>query len=504
MDGNESIISLVHVSKVFDKTFTAVNDFNLEIKRGEFVTLLGPSGCGKTTTLRMIAGFDIPTSGQIMLSGLDITNLPPYQRPVNTVFQHYALFPNLDVYDNIAFGLKLKKVPYLDKKGRTKYRHLDAKTIDEKVAKALAIVDMEEMEDRDINSLSGGQQQRVAIARAIVNEPQVLLLDEPLSALDHKMRLDMQIELKEMHRKLGITFIYVTHDQEEALSMSDKIVVMKDGEIEQVGTPEEIYNEPSSAYVADFIGESNIYNGTMSAKNKVRFLGGLWEAVDDFPINEKVDVVIRPEDVELGKPGEGVVDGVIDSRVFKGEDYSYVILVGKSEVLCRDQKKHEVGAKVSISVDKENLQIVHKDVTSNEWDDALINSDGDVEVGDIVLHADLTKLLKGSTLEDSTKLVDPKNADRVYDLSGAKVVASCSLEDPIISDNLEEGLAKGTIIQAVWIGDHYQYLIRTEGEEDFIANSPYQWNNGDTVSVDIAKDKIKLRLKKDIASYVVE
>ncbi len=307
-----------------------------------------------------------------------------------------------------------------------------------------------------------------------------------------------------MHRKLGITFIYVTHDQEEALSMSDKIVVMKDGEIEQVGTPEEIYNEPSSAYVADFIGESNIYNGTMSAKNKVRFLGGSWDAVDDFPINEKVDVVIRPEDVELGKPGEGVIDGVIDSRVFKGEDYSYVILVGKSEVLCRDQKKYEVGAKVSISVDKENLQIVHKDVTCNEWDDALINSDGDVEVGDIVLHADLTKLLKGSSLEDATKLIDPKNPEHVYDLSGAKVVASCSLEDPIISDNLEEGLAKGTIVQAVWIGDHYQYLIRTEGEEDFIANSPYQWNIGDTVSVDIAKDKIKLRLKKDLASYVVE
>ncbi len=503
MDVNDPIISLVHVSKVFDKTFTAVNDFNLEIKRGEFVTLLGPSGCGKTTTLRMIAGFDIPTSGKILLNGMDITNLPPYQRPVNTVFQHYALFPNLDVYDNIAFGLKLKKVPVKDKNGRIKMKHLDAKTIDEKVAKALEIVDMEEMEDRDINNLSGGQQQRVAIARAIVNEPQVLLLDEPLSALDHKKRLDMQIELKEMHKKLGITFIYVTHDQEEALSMSDKIVVMKDGEIEQVGTPEEIYNEPSSAYVADFIGESNIYNGTMLSGGKVRFLGGVWEAIDEFPVNEKVDVVIRPEDVELGKVGEGVVDGVIDSRVFKGEDYSYVILVGKSEVLCRDKKKHEIGDKVSISVDKENLQVVHKEVTKNEWDDAVINSDGDIEIGDIVLHADLTQLLKGSTLNEKGELVDSKSGRR-YDLADAKVVASCTLEDPSISDNLEIGLAKGAIIQSVWIGDHYQYLIRTEGEEDFIANSPYQWNNGDTVSVDIAKEKIKLRLKKDIGSYVVE
>ena len=503
MDGKDSIISLVHVCKVFDKTFTAVNDFNLEIKRGEFVTLLGPSGCGKTTTLRMIAGFDIPTSGQILLDGMDITNLPPYKRPVNTVFQHYALFPNLDVYDNIAFGLKLKRVPVKDKNGKIKMKHLDSKTIDEKVAKALAIVDMEEMEDRDISNLSGGQQQRVAIARAIVNEPSVLLLDEPLSALDHKMRLDMQIELKEMHRKLGITFIYVTHDQEEALSMSDRIVVMKDGEIEQVGTPEEIYNEPQSAYVADFIGESNIYNGTMTAKSKVRFLGGVWDAVDEFPINEKVDVVIRPEDVELGKPGQGVVDGKIDSRVFKGEDYSYVLLVGKSEVLCRDKRKHEVGEVVSISVEKENLQIVHKDVTGNEWDDAIINSDGDIETGDVLLHADLTQLLKGSALNEKGHLVDPKSG-REYDLSDAKVVASCSLEDPLISDNLEEGLAKGVIIGAVWIGDHYQYLIRTEGEEDFLANSPYQWNIGDTVSVDIPKEKIKLRLKKDIASYVLD
>lgn len=503
MPVSDSIISLVHVSKVFEKTFTAVNDFNLEIKRGEFVTLLGPSGCGKTTTLRMIAGFDIPTSGQILLNGKDITNLPPYQRPVNTVFQHYALFPNLDVYDNIAFGLKLKKVPYTDKKGRVKMRHLDAKTIDEKVAKALAIVDMEEMEDRDINSLSGGQQQRVAIARAIVNEPQLLLLDEPLSALDHKMRLDMQIELKEMHKKLGITFIYVTHDQEEALSMSDKIVVMKDGEIEQVGTPEEIYNEPTSAYVADFIGESNIYNGTMLSDGKVRFLGGVWQGIDPFKENEKVDVVIRPEDVEIGKPGEGTVDATIHSRVFKGEDYSYVLLVGKSEVLCRDKHKHEVGEKVSIAVEKENLQIVQKEVSANVWDEATINDEGEVETLDVTLPVDLTQLLKGSSIDEKGHLFDPKSGKR-FDLAGAQVIASCSLEDPQMSDNLEEGIAKGTIIGAVWIGDHYQYLIRTEGEEDFIVNSPYQWNIGDSVSVDIPKEKIKLRLKKDINAYVVE
>lgn len=503
MEENDSIISLVHVSKVFDKTFTAVNDFSLDIKRGEFVTLLGPSGCGKTTTLRMIAGFDIPSSGKILLSGQDITNLPPYQRPVNTVFQHYALFPNLDVYDNIAFGLKLKRIPYKDKNGKIKMKKLDAKTIDEKVAKALEIVDMEEMEDRDISNLSGGQQQRVAIARAIVNEPQVLLLDEPLSALDHKMRLDMQIELKEMHKKLGITFIYVTHDQEEALSMSDKIVVMKDGEIAQVGTPETIYNEPSSAYVADFIGESNIYNGTMLRDKKVRFLGGVWDSIDDFKENEKVDVVIRPEDVELGPINKGIVNGTINSRVFKGEDYSYVILVGKSEVLCRDKKKHDVGDKVSISVDKENLQIVQKGVTDNEWDDAIINTNNEIETGDVVLKANVTQLIKGSSLDEKGNLYDPKSGHH-YDFTDAQVVASCGLDDPTISDNLEGGLAKGTVISAVWHGDHYLYLIRTEGETDFLVNSPYQWNVGDTVSIDIDPSKIRLRLKKDLNSYVID
>jgi spermidine/putrescine transport system ATP-binding protein len=322
----------------------------------------------------MIAGFDIPTSGKILLNGQDITNLPPYERPVNTVFQHYALFPNLDVYDNIAFGLKIKKIPVKQPTGRAtkspRWSIFRMKSSIRKSPRALDIVDMSEMEDRDIANLSGGQQQRVAIARAIVNEPQVFLLDEPLSALDHKMRQDMQIELKEMHKKLGITFIYVTHDQEEALSMSDTIVVMKDGAIQQVGTPESIYNEPTNAYVADFIGESNIYNGTMVGKQQVRFLNAVWNCIDDFPLNEKVDVVIRPEDVEIGNPGKGTVDGVIASRVFKGEDYSYVINVGKNEVLCRDTHAREVGQAVSIHVVKENLQIMHKDLTENEWEDA--------------------------------------------------------------------------------------------------------------------------------------
>jgi len=507
MEADNTIISLVGVSKVFDKTFTAVDNFNLSIRKGEFVTLLGPSGCGKTTTLRLIAGFDIPTSGKILLNGQDITNLPPYERPVNTVFQHYALFPNLDVYDNIAFGLKLKKIPQLvvDHKGDkvTKMVHLDDKAIDARVAKALEIVDMSAMEDRDIANLSGGQQQRVAIARAIVNEPQVLLLDEPLSALDHKMRQDMQIELKEMHKKLGITFIYVTHDQEEALSMSDTIVVMKDGAIQQVGTPESIYNEPINAYVADFIGESNIYNGTMVGKQQVRFLNAVWNCIDDFPLNEKVNVVIRPEADEIGNPGKGTVDGTIASRVFKGEDYSYVINVGKNEVLCRDTHAREVGTAVSLHVVKENLQIMDKDLTENEWDESVINKDGQVIIGEDPFPCDLTQLVKGSTLDENGYVVDSKSKKK-YDFTDAKVVAECDLNAPILDDDLSKGHSQGTVVSSVWLGDHYQYIIRTDDEEDFIANTPYQWNEGDIVSVDIPLSALHLRLKKDLDSYVVD
>ena len=328
MEKENVIISLQNVCKVFDGT-TVVENFNLDITKGEFVTFLGPSGCGKTTTLRMIAGFELPTSGVILLNGQDISLLPPYKRPINTVFQRYALFAHLNIYNNIAFGLKLKKIPYeaTDKKGNTitKYRHLTKKEIEEKVKNALKVVDLEGFEKRDISTLSGGQQQRIAIARAIVNEPEILLLDEPLGALDLKMRKEMQLELKAMHKKLGITFIYVTHDQEEALTMSDTIVVMNDGEIQQVGKPKEIYDEPNNAFVADFIGESNIYTGTMAKDNKVRFLNKYWDAdpVDfgKFPVNEKVDVVVRPEDFILGKAGSGIVDGVVSSKIFKGMHY---------------------------------------------------------------------------------------------------------------------------------------------------------------------------------------
>ncbi len=506
MEENTTIISLEHVSKAFDGN-TVVDDISLDVKKGEFITILGPSGCGKTTTLRMIAGFELPSSGRILLNGEDISLLPPYKRPVNTVFQHYALFPHLDVYDNVAFGLKMKKVPVevTDRKGnkKIKMKHIPAKEIDERVSRALKVVDLDEMEDRDVSTLSGGQQQRVAIARAIVNEPQVLLLDEPLSALDHKMRKDMQLELKDMHKKLGITFLYVTHDQEEALTMSDRIVIMKDGIIQQAGTPENIYNEPVNAFVADFIGESNIYNGTMVGKLKCRFIGAVWECIDDFPINEKVDIVVRPEDVIIGEKGKGKVDGKITSKIFKGVHYEFIVHVGKNEVMCRDTKDHEVGTEVSLSVDPENIQIMHKELTVNQYTDAYINSDGQVVIGEDPYDCDLTQLIPGSSTIDGTVLTDAKTGKK-YELKDAEVVAEVDLDKIDLSDDLSSGVTTGEIIQAVWIGDHWQYIVRTDDDEDYVCNSPYTWNENDIVAISVKKEDIRLRLKGDWDAYVVE
>jgi spermidine/putrescine transport system ATP-binding protein len=282
---NKPIIEVKSVSKFFGEK-TALDNVNLSIRKGEFVTILGPSGCGKTTLLRLIAGFQTASEGEIYIGGKEITQTPPHRRPVNTVFQKYALFPHLNVFDNIAFGLKLKE--------------MSKPEIEKKVKVALRMVGMTDYEYRDVNSLSGGQQQRVAIARAIVNEPEVLLLDEPLAALDLKMRKDMQMELKEMHKRLGITFVYVTHDQEEALTLSDTIVVMSEGRIQQIGTPIDIYNEPTNSFVADFIGESNILNGTMVHDCLVRFCGHDFECVDkNFGNDVPVDVVVRPEDLYI-------------------------------------------------------------------------------------------------------------------------------------------------------------------------------------------------------------
>ena len=503
------IISLQGVNKVYDGN-TVVSDFNLDITKGEFVTFLGPSGCGKTTTLRMIAGFETPTSGQILLNGEDITRIPPHKRPINTVFQRYALFPYLNVYDNVAFGLKLKKIPYevTNKNGEkvTKYRHFTREEIDQKVMRALKIIDLEDLETRDISTLSGGQQQRVAIARAIVNEPEILLLDEPLGALDLKMRKEMQLELKDMHKKLGITFIYVTHDQEEALTMSDTIVVMKSGEIQQVGTPIDIYNEPVSAYVANFIGESNIYNATMVGKLKVKFLNHTFDCVDDFQINEKVDVVVRPEDVEMTKIS-GNVDssklvGKIVTKIFKGIHYEYLIEVGKSEVVAQSTKDYELDSSVYLDVEPENIQIMKKELTKNLYPEAYLDKNNKLIISDAEFEVDVTQLLKGSHVDDDLYLIAENG--KKYDLDDADVIAEIGLSDIEVVDGYDNGNANGVVVSTMYIGDHYQIIIRTEEEEDFVVDTQDNWLEGDLVSVIVKPEKITLTLKGNIDKYEVQ
>ena len=507
MDKENIIISLQGVSKVFDGT-TVVDNFNLDITKGEFVTFLGPSGCGKTTTLRMIAGFELPTSGVILLNGQDISLLPPYKRPINTVFQRYALFAHLNIYNNIAFGLKLKKIPYevkdkdgnpvLDKNGEplVKFRHYSKKEIKEKVQRALKVVDLEGFEKRDISTLSGGQQQRIAIARAIVNEPEILLLDEPLGALDLKMRKEMQLELKAMHKKLGITFIYVTHDQEEALTMSDTIVVMNDGEIQQVGKPKDIYDEPNNAFVADFIGESNIYTGTMAKDNKVRFLNKYWDAdpVDfgKFPVNEKVDVVVRPEDFILAPAGKGVVDGVVSSKIFKGMHYEYIINVGKAEVIVQSTAELEEGITVSLNVEPINIQIMKKPFISNFYD-GYITKDYKVEFAETEFDVDILPLFPGAKIDENEVLVDEKGNE--IEVTDMEINVEVPFEAITISDDPDASDIHGNIISLIYLGDHYEIMVRTPEEEDFILNSPDLWNENDEVSVIIDTSKINLSRK---------
>ena len=499
MDKENIIISLQGVTKVFDGT-TVVDNFNLDITKGEFVTFLGPSGCGKTTTLRMIAGFELPTKGVILLNGQDISLLPPYKRPINTVFQRYALFAHLNIYNNIAFGLKLKKIPYeaKDKNGNTitKYRHYTKQEIKEKVERALKVVDLEGFEKRDISTLSGGQQQRIAIARAIVNEPEILLLDEPLGALDLKMRKEMQLELKAMHKKLGITFIYVTHDQEEALTMSDTIVVMNDAVIQQVGKPKEIYDEPNNAFVADFIGESNIYTGTMAKDNKVRFLNKYWNAdpVDfgKFAVNEKVDVVVRPEDFILGKPSDGVVDGTVSSKIFKGMHYEYIINVGKSEVIVQSTAELEEGVKVSLDVEPVNIQIMKKPFVSNFYD-GYITKNYQVEFANAEFDVDILPLFPGAKMDENEVLVDEKGNE--IDVVDMEINVEVPFEAITISDDPEASDIHGNIISLIYLGDHYEIIVRTEDEEDFVLNTPDLWNENDEVSVIIDKSQIHLSRK---------
>lgn len=490
-----NIIELKNVGKSFDDV-VVVEDFNLEVKKGEFVTFLGPSGCGKTTTLRMIAGFEIPTEGQITLNGEDISKLPPYERPINTVFQRYALFPHLNIYDNIAFGLKLKtnEVTYKKDNGKiiTRKEKLSKKEIDKKVKRALEIVDLEGFEKRSVDTLSGGQQQRIAIARAIVNEPQILLLDEPLGALDLKMRKEMQIELKAMHERLGITFIYVTHDQEEALTMSDKIVVMSDGVIQQIGTPEEIYNEPKNAFVADFIGESNIFNGKVTDKLQVQFCDHTFTCVDDFHFGTKVDVVVRPEDIVMKPKGEGMMDVVVDSVVFKGVHYEITVLSGDNEIVIHSIYNAVVGDTISIDIDPDSIHLIENNLTTNDFD-GIITKHNTVEFADGEFECDLTQLYPNSNYVDDV-LVD-ENGNEI-DVVGKEVSVSIPVFGSIeMSDDADKGGTTGNIISLIYKGDHYQYIVRTENEYDFIFDDEDLWNENDFVSLIIPKENISLKLK---------
>ena len=475
----DNIIELRHISKVYsDNGFKAVDDFNLEVKRGEFVTFLGPSGCGKTTTLRMIAGFEMPTSGEILLNGEDISQLPANKRPINTVFQRYALFPHMNIYDNIAFGLKLKKLP--------------KEEIRKKVKRVLDIVDLEGFENRKISTLSGGQQQRIAIARALVNEPEILMLDEPLGALDLKMRQEMQIELKHMHDELGITFIYVTHDQEEALTMSDKIVVLSEGRIQQIGTPEDIYNEPQNAFVADFIGESNIFKGIMTGHMKVRFCGGEFIGMDDVAEGTLVDVVVRPEDVIITKPEDGIVEGEVVSVIFKGMHYEVTVESGKYEMVIRTTKCYSVGERIGMKLEPDGIHIMLAEDHTTSFV-TNINSDYTLDFNGKVINCDLTKVIPKSSMKDNV-LVDENN--EAVDTDKLKVMVSIQPYDIRMSDNVDEGLVSGHIINLIYKGDHYSYVIRTEYGHDLIVDDEYLWNMDDAVGLVMPEDKMKFQLKK--------
>ena len=457
MAKRDNIIEIKNVSKSFgDKCI--LRDVSIFVKQGEFLTLLGPSGCGKTTLLRMIAGFGSPDSGEILINGTDITNMPPHERPVNTVFQRYALFPHLDVYENIAFGLKLQKVPEAE--------------IEKRVRKVLKMVSMTDYEDRDVDSLSGGQQQRVAIARAIVNQPKVLLLDEPLSALDLKMRKDMQIELKEMHRKLGITFIYVTHDQEEALTLSDTIVVLDDGNIRQVGTPTDIYNEPQNAFVADFIGESNILNGKMIKDKLVEFAGHEFECVDEgFGENVDVDVVVRPEDIYItNKLDSAQFTAKVKSCTFKGVHYEMFVDTDKGyELMIQDYNAFEPNAEVGLIIRPADIQVMHKERSLNTFEGEMVSED------------------RVSFLGEEWECLPQTGLE-----AGQKVKVEVKFSKVDLIDHPEDGKLEGEVSFLLYKGNHYHLTVTTDRREHIWVDTNDIWDKGDLVGINIAPKDIKI------------
>ena len=457
VDPKDVIIDIQHISKSFgDKN--VLNDINLYVKKGEFITLLGPSGCGKTTMLRMIAGFTPVDEGTILLEGKDISQVPPHKRPLNTVFQKYALFPHLDVYDNVAFGLKLRKTPKDE--------------IDQRVRKVLKLVSMSDYEDRDVSSLSGGQQQRIAIARALVNQPKVLLLDEPLSALDLKMRKDMQIELKEMHEKLGITFIYVTHDQEEALTLSDTIVVMNEGRIQQIGTPMDIYNEPVNSFVADFIGESNIVNGTMVRDRLVNFIGHDFECVDEgFGENVPVDVVIRPEDIYIMNNLDAAqFTGTVRTCIFKGVHYEMTVMTDEGfEVMIQDYNCFDVDSRVGMLIKPSDIQVMKKERTLNTFEGEM-TSDSTVEIMDVEFEC-----LPQEGLQ-----------------KGVKVRVDVDFDKVDLMDNVDDGATEGNVDFILYKGDHWHLTIKTEYGFHVYVDTNDVWDKNDIVGIRINPEDLRI------------
>ena len=453
------IIDLKHISKWFGEK-QVLNDVNLYVRKGEFVTILGPSGCGKTTLLRILAGFETATEGEILLGGEDIAQTPPHKRPMNTVFQRYALFPHLNVYDNVAFGLKLRK--------------MDSKEMEAAVRKALKMVGMTDYEERDVNSLSGGQQQRVAIARAIVNKPQVLLLDEPLAALDLKMRKDMQMELKDMHKTLGITFIYVTHDQEEALTLSDTIVVMNEGVIQQIGTPYEIYNEPKNCFVADFIGESNILEGTMKEDCLVNFMGKDFKCVDTgFAQNEPVDVVLRPEDLYIMRRNENEqFHGTVQSCIFKGVHYEMTILTPDGyEIMIQDYNRFDPGTEVSLIIKPFDIHVMKKERLCNTIEATVID-------------------------EEHIEMLGEEFAIEKTDIeAGAEVLAEVDFDKIELTDNQEDGIADGEVRLILYKGNHYHLTIASDYGPYLYVDTNDVWDDGDLVGIDIKPQDIRIRRK---------
>jgi spermidine/putrescine transport system ATP-binding protein len=489
----EKIIELKNVTKVFDGV-AVVDNVSLSINKGEFVTILGPSGCGKTTILRMLGGFESADSGQILLEGQDVTFIPPHKRNINTVFQKYALFPHLNVFNNIAYGLKLKRVPLTDEQKQLKQfrglteRLLSVKEIQDKVNSALTIVDLEGYSHRNIDSLSGGQQQRVAIARAIVNEPKVLLLDEPLGALDQKMRKEMQIELRRMHKELGITFIYVTHDQEEAMTMSDTIVVLRDGTVQQVGTPKQIYYKPKNAYIADFIGESNIIGGIMKKDNLVRFFDCDFPCADkNFDKNEPVDIMVRPEDIAVVGGKKAQIFGVVLSVIFKGTFYDITAVVndyplsphsvdnrtaGGYELSVKSVKPYKIDEKIGLYIEPDGIHIMEKECLINEIK-TTVTGENTIDIG-------------GTDIKFGSENINPEFA------VGDSVIAQIEFDKIELTDDENEGQFGGNVSSIIYKGTYYQVKVWLDNDTALIVDTPYEWDDDDRVGVIIEPNDIKV------------